>query len=149
MCDCTIEERFRFQKTELLIESLRLQDWESRRKLLLLVTLAYGFLLRMLSPPLWLAHSRLLLQWCQRADWRLWTAKVPLSRLRWALASALANASPTLFVLAPLSPTLPHYLASLLLTVVDHPLAPVRTFVLKVCSGSCLESKAGRFSNET
>jgi len=59
-----IEESFRFQKTELQIESLRLQDWESRRKMLLLVTLAYGFLLWLLSPPLWLARSKLLLHWC-------------------------------------------------------------------------------------
>ena len=81
-----IEESFRFQKTELQIESLRLQDWESRRKMLLLVTLAYGFLLWLLSPPLWLARSRLFVHWCQRADWRLWTAKVPLYRLRWALS---------------------------------------------------------------
>lgn len=36
-----------FQKTELLIESLHLRGWEARRKLLLLVTLAYGFLLVM------------------------------------------------------------------------------------------------------
>jgi hypothetical protein len=81
-----IEESFRFQKTELQIESLRLQDWESRRKLLLLVTLAYGFLLWALSPPLWLARCRVLLHWCQRADWRLATAKVPVYRLRWALS---------------------------------------------------------------
>src|SRR5213080_3629349 len=59
-----IEESFRFQKTELQIESLRLQDWESRRKMLLLVTLASGFLLWLLSPPLWLARSKLLLHWC-------------------------------------------------------------------------------------
>jgi hypothetical protein len=45
-----IEEHFRFQKTELLIESLRLRNWEPRRKLLLLVTLAYGFLLSLLLP---------------------------------------------------------------------------------------------------
>ena len=81
-----IEESFRFQKTELLIESLRLRDWEPRRKLLLLVTLAYGFLLSVLPPSLLLARSRLLVHWCQRADWRLWTAKVPLYRLRWALS---------------------------------------------------------------
>lgn len=36
-----------FLKTELLIESLHLRGWEARRKLLLLVTLAYGFLLVM------------------------------------------------------------------------------------------------------
>src|SRR5712692_9932657 len=81
-----IEESFRFQKCELLIESLRLQGWQARRKMLLLVTLAYGFLLAGLSPPLWLARCTLLLHWCQRADWRLWRAKVPLYRLRWALS---------------------------------------------------------------
>jgi len=81
-----IEESFRFQKTELQIESLRLKEWEARRKMLLLVTLAYGFLLWVLSPPLWSARAHLLLQWCQRADWRLWTAKVPVYRLRWALS---------------------------------------------------------------
>ena len=37
-----IEEQFRFQKTELRLESLRLQGWEPRRKLLLLLTLAYS-----------------------------------------------------------------------------------------------------------
>lgn len=81
-----IEESFRFQKTELLIETLRLRDWEPRRKMLLLVTLAYGFLLSVLSPSLWLARSRLLLHWCERADWRQWIAKAPLYRLRWALS---------------------------------------------------------------
>ncbi len=81
-----IEESFRFQKTELQIESLRLQDWESRRKMLLLVTLAYSFLLSLLACSLSLARSHLLAQWCQRADWRLWTAKAPLYRLRWALS---------------------------------------------------------------
>jgi hypothetical protein len=54
-----IEEQFRFQKTELLLESLRLQDWESRRKLFLLINLASGFLISMLSPPLWQARCRL------------------------------------------------------------------------------------------
>ena len=81
-----IEESFRFQKTELQIESLRLQHWEPRRKMLLLVTLAYGFLLSVLAPSLLLARSRLFVHWCQRADWRLWTAKAPLYRLRWALS---------------------------------------------------------------
>ncbi len=80
-----IEESFRFQKTELQIESLRVQSWDPRCKLLLLVTLAYGYLLSLLSPSLWLARSRLLAHWCQRADWRQWTAKAPLYRLRWAL----------------------------------------------------------------
>jgi Transposase DDE domain len=81
-----IEDQFRFQKTELLIESLRLRDWEPRRKLLLLVTLAYGFLLWVLAPCLLLARSRLLVHWEPRADWRQWNAKLPVYRLRWALS---------------------------------------------------------------
>src|SRR5258708_23523351 len=63
-------EQFRFQKTDLLIESLRLQGWELRRKQLLLITLAYAFLLSALAASTFLAHSRLLLRWGQRADWR-------------------------------------------------------------------------------
>jgi hypothetical protein len=81
-----IEERFRFQKSELQLESLPLVDWEPRRKLLLLVTLASGFLFSLLAPERWLARSRLLAGWCPRADWRQWQAKAPLSRLRWALS---------------------------------------------------------------
>ncbi len=81
-----IEEQFRFQKTELLIESVRLRNWEPRRKLLLLVTLAYSFLLAQLSPHLFLARSGLLVHWDQRADWRQWNATLPLYRLRWALS---------------------------------------------------------------
>lgn len=80
------EERFRFQKTELVIETLRRRDWEPRRKLLWLVTLAYGLLLSILSPPLFQARGSLLARWCQRADWRQLTAKSPLYRLRWALS---------------------------------------------------------------
>ncbi len=120
-----IEESFRFQKTELQIESLRLQGWQARRNMLLLVTLAYGFLLALLSAPLWPARCRWLHEWCQRADWRKCPAKVPISRLRWALASALANASSTLLGLAPLSPALSHHLTRLLFPLVDHSLAPV------------------------
>src|SRR5712691_1702926 len=57
--------------------------------------------------------------------------------------SPLANASPTLVGLAPLSSALSHYLARLLFTLVDHPLAPLRIFVLKLCSGSCCEPRSG------
>src|SRR6266566_1320089 len=59
-----IEESFRFQTCELQIGSLRLQGWQARRKMLLLVTMAYGFLLAGLSAPLWLARCTLLLHWC-------------------------------------------------------------------------------------
>jgi hypothetical protein len=92
-----IEESFRFQKCELLIDSLRLRSWLAQRKLLLLVTLAYGGLLSLLALPLWLARWRLLVHWCQRADWRLWRVKAPLYRLRWSL-SRLWQAHPPRWV---------------------------------------------------
>src|SRR5436309_15890744 len=56
-----------------------------------------------------------------------------------ALGSQLALASPssTPGGLAALSSALSHHLASLFLTHVDHPLAPLWIFVLTLCSGSC------------
>jgi hypothetical protein len=103
-----IEDQVRFQKTELLIASLRLRDGEPRRKLLLLLTLAYGLLLSALSPPLFLARSQLLAKLCQRADWRLWTAKVPLSPAL-GVRSALARPSSPACGVAALPSSLSHY----------------------------------------
>src|SRR6266566_1133781 len=40
-----IEMSFRYGKSELAMESVRVKDWEVREKLLLLVTLAYSYLL--------------------------------------------------------------------------------------------------------
>ena len=99
-----IEEQFRFQKTELLIESLRLRDWEPRRKLLMLVTLAYGFLLWVLAPAWVLPRSQLLVRWGQRADWRQWTAKLPLYRLRWALSRLWLSHPPSFSHCRPYRP---------------------------------------------
>ncbi|GCE22019.1 hypothetical protein KDK_58190 [Dictyobacter kobayashii] len=96
-----IEECFRFQKTELLMESLRVRDWEPRRKLLLLVTLAYGFLLWILRPSLILERSRLLVRWQQRADWRQWQAKLSLYRLRWALSQLWGRYPPSFAAFQP------------------------------------------------
>jgi hypothetical protein len=99
-----IEEQFRFEKSELLIESLRLQSWEPRRKLLLLVTLAYGFLLCILVSSLFLARSRLLVRYQQRADWRQWKAKLPLYRLRWALSRLWLTHPPSFVNCRPYRP---------------------------------------------
>jgi hypothetical protein len=99
-----IEEQFRFQKTELLIESLRLQNWEPRRKLLLLVRLAYGFLLSALDASLFLARAHLLARWGQRADWRQWNAKLPLYRLRWSLSRLWLTHPPAFFHCRPSRP---------------------------------------------
>ena len=99
-----IEEQFRFEKSELLIESLRLREWEPRRKLLLLVTLAYGFLLAALAPALLLPRSQLLVHWQQRADWRQWRAKLPLYRLRWALSRLWLTHPPAFSLCQPYHP---------------------------------------------
>lgn len=99
-----IEEQFRFEKSELLIESLRLREWEPRRKLLLLVTLAYGFLLAALAPVLLLPRSQLLVRWQQRADWRQWRAKLPLYRLRWALSRLWLTHPPAFSLCQPYHP---------------------------------------------
>lgn len=130
-----IEEQFRFQKTELLIESLRLRDWEPRRKLLLLVTLAYGFLLWVLAPGLLLARSRLLVR--LQATRRLAAVDRQTSSLSAPLGAQSALALPSSLLrgiwLAALSSPLPPHLAALFITLVDDSVASVRISVLKLC----------------
>lgn len=101
-----IEESFRFEKSELDIESVRLQAWEPRCKWLMLLTLAHGFLLSLLAPcrPLLLARARLVRHWGQRADWRQWKAKTPLYRLRWALSRLWLTHPPTFSHCQPYRP---------------------------------------------
>jgi hypothetical protein len=134
-----IEEQFRFQKTELLIESLRLRDWEPRRKLLLLVTLAYGFLLWVLAPGLVLARSRLLVR--LRATRRLAAVERQTSSLSAPLGAQSALALPSSLLcgvwLAAFSSPLPPHLAALFVTLVDDSVASDRISVLKLCFGSC------------
>src|ERR1700681_933265 len=62
--------------------------------------------------------------------------RAPLSSALGA-QSALASPSSTRGGLAPLSSALSHHLARLFFTLVDYPLAPLRIFVLNLCSGSC------------
>ena len=79
-----IEMSLRFNKSELALESPRLWSWERRLKLLMLVTLAYAFLLALLRlPRQWL--SQLLRQWCHRTGKRSRETPAPLYRLRLAL----------------------------------------------------------------
>jgi hypothetical protein len=69
-----VETSFRYGKSELRMESPRLQQWEPRRKLLLVVTLVYAFLLSLLE------------RWCHRTGRRARKTRAPLYRLRWALS---------------------------------------------------------------
>ena len=82
-----IELSFRFAKSELGMESPRLWSWDRREKLLLLVTLAYSFLLTFLSEchqgiVLWLLR-----QYCHRTGAKNRERSAPLYRLRAALSS--------------------------------------------------------------
>lgn len=74
-----IEMSFRFQKSELALESPRIYAWRHRIKLLLLVSLAYAFLLSLLDPPLLDAFDH-------RTGKRCRDTPAPLYWLRHALA---------------------------------------------------------------
>lgn len=79
-----IEMAIRFDKCELAFESPRLKKWETQLRLLLIATLAFAFLLSLLSFDDLVAW--LLQTWCHRTGkWRL-KVKTPLYRLRSALS---------------------------------------------------------------
>ena len=63
-----------------------LWEWENREKLLLIVTLAYSFLLSLLDSSLDLVREWLLRHYCHRTGKKYREAKVPLHRIRWALS---------------------------------------------------------------
>jgi hypothetical protein len=85
-----IELTFRFGKSELSMESPRLWTWERRVKLLLLVTLAYAFLLSLLDEPLLWLREWLLRHFCHRTGTRSREVAAPLYRL-YRLRSALSR----------------------------------------------------------
>ena len=93
-----IEQMWRTCKHELAFESPRLHSFEHRRRLLMLASLAYAFLLELMRPPWdgtrdWILHF-----WCRRTG--SWTHQtlVPFTRLRTAL-SQLWTAFPPSIVL--------------------------------------------------
>ena len=96
-----IETSFRYEKSELAIESPRLWKWEHRLKLLMLVTLVYSFLLFLLK-PFYSDTIKLLLELkCHRTGKRCKESLVPLYRIRWALSRLWDDAHPRLGYLFP------------------------------------------------
>jgi hypothetical protein len=81
-----IEMTFRFNKSELAMESPRVYTWERRMKLLYIVTLAYAFLLSLLDDTLELLRQWLLKHYCHRTGKRSRETPAPLYRLRSALS---------------------------------------------------------------
>lgn len=91
-----IEMAWRFTKTELAMESPRLWFWENRLKLLLMVTLAYAFLLALLKPACEGLRAWLLRHWCHRTGKRSRQTATPLYRLRSALSRLWLSYRPKL-----------------------------------------------------
>lgn len=89
-----IETTFRYKKSELAVQSVRLWEWENREKLLLIVTLAYSFLLSLLDSSLDLVREWLLRHYCHRTGKKYREAKVPLYRIRWAISRLWSDFRP-------------------------------------------------------
>lgn len=90
----SVETSIRFDKCELAFESPRLQAWETQKRILLIATLAYAYLLSLL-PAIQLVKW-LLRNWCHRTGkWSL-KVKAPLYRLRSALSRLWLSHPPPL-----------------------------------------------------
>jgi len=91
-----IETSFRYEKSELALESPRIWSFENRLKLLGIVTLVYAFLLHLLDPLYRdLVQAALRLK-CHRTGKRYQQALAPLYRLRWALSRLWGETRPAL-----------------------------------------------------
>jgi hypothetical protein len=96
-----IETSFRYGKSELAMESPRVWAWETRLKLLGLVTLVYAFLLHLLNP---VHHERLqaILRFkCHRTGKRCRDIPAPLYRVRWAISRLWNDHRPLLGSILP------------------------------------------------
>lgn len=89
-----VETAFRFSKSELGVESIRIRGWERQAKLLALLSLAYSFLVWLLQTQLPEQIAHLLRLGCHRTGRRVQAAAVPLYRLRAALVTLLAATLP-------------------------------------------------------
>lgn len=96
-----IEWVWRYSKSELAFESPRVWAWEVRRKLLLVATLAYAFLLHLLNTSFDDVRAEILRTWCHRTGKRYRMVAAPLYRLRAAI-SRLWQAAPPPGVHRPL-----------------------------------------------
>jgi hypothetical protein len=77
-----IEQMRRACKSELAFESPRLHEWEHRRRLLMLASLAYAFPLELMQPPWEGTRDWILHFWCRRTGAWARQTLVPFTRLR-------------------------------------------------------------------
>jgi transposase len=83
-----VEQAFRFNKSELGIQSIRLWKWENRQKMMAIVVLVYDFLLQLLRNWRTIADA-IIKKYCKRTGKRLSKARQPLYRFRIACHSIL------------------------------------------------------------
>ena len=81
-----IEWSFRFEKSELGIEQIRVREWEAHLKFLALVSLVYAFLLSLLEEEEALVRIWLLDRWDHQTGKRARQTVQPLYRVRRALS---------------------------------------------------------------
>src|SRR5215470_10538450 len=81
-----IEWSFRFEKSELGIEHIRIREWEAHQKFLAMVSLVYAFLLSLLEEEGALVRIWLLDRWDHQTGKRARQAVQPLYRVRRALS---------------------------------------------------------------
>jgi hypothetical protein len=81
-----IEQTWRYGKSELAMESPRVWTWDRRLKLLVLVTLAYAFLLSLMDGAWTVIRARVFGWGCHRTGQAARAAALPLYRLRAAIS---------------------------------------------------------------
>jgi len=92
-----VEMSFRYTKTGLAFESPRLAGWHERKKLLMIATLCYGFLLSLLDPVFNILRAWILRSFCHRTGKRSRLTPAPLYRLRLALSFLWLKHPPPFF----------------------------------------------------
>jgi hypothetical protein len=90
-------------RTGVSLYQMQLWKWDNRIKLLLMVTLAYVFLLSLLHPLIETMRNWLLRHWCHRTGKRRREATAPLYRLRWAISRFWQDYDPRNFLVLPKS----------------------------------------------
>jgi len=81
-----VETVFRYGKSELAIETIRVWKKEKRSKLFHMVSFVHSFLLHLLDEEFTELVEWILCEYCHRRGKKQKEAKVPLYRLRWALS---------------------------------------------------------------
>jgi hypothetical protein len=92
---------WRFEKSELGMQSPRLWTWEAHEKLLLIAQLSYAFLLSLLDPGYEPLRLWLVRRYDHRTSRRLRRVRAPLYRLRRALSRLWQQYPPSFEALAP------------------------------------------------